>query len=358
LSAPGDHVTSARDRRQFVGIILIATAAVLLFFGSFAHKNWPDLIENIAVSLLFSALIGGPLQLILPRAAPVIFARTSAPLNWLLLVGLMMSVAAAGSAISIGLLIGVGLLPGSAFVAFFVNSLRVSFAITLTFGIGVTLYERMRHRADSAELALRVKERDEADARRLATEAQLASLESRVQPHFLFNTLNSIAALIPQDPAGAERMTGQLASLLRSSLDSAHTPLVPLGDELRTVRDYLQIEGVRFGDRLRHSLDISPDLEQTAVPRLALQTLVENSVKFAVTPRREGGTVRVTAEAAPAALRLIVEDDGPGFEVAATPDHHGLALLRDRLRLSFGDRGLLEVSSRPGLTQVVLTVPR
>jgi len=357
-AAIGDHMSKWREWRQFVRIILISAAAVLLFFGSFARENWPDLVGNTAVALLFSTVIGGPLQLILPRASPVIFARTPAPVNWLLLVGLMMSVAAVGSAISIGLLIAVGFVPGSEFGAFFGNSLRVSFAITLTFGIGMTLYERMRCRADSAEVALRVKERDEADARRLAAEAQLASLESRVQPHFLFNTLNSIAALIPEDPEGAERMTGQLASLLRSSLESAHSPLVPLGGELRTVRDYLQIEGVRFGDRLRHSLEVSPDLERTAVPRLALQTLVENSVKYAVTPRREGGVVRVTSEVAGPALRLIVEDDGPGFEPAAAPDHHGLALLRDRLRLSFGDRGSLEVSSQPGLTQVVLTVPR
>ena len=88
-----------RERRQFVRIILVAAAAVLLFFGSFALANWPDLLGNTAVALLFSALIGGPLQLILPRASPVIFARTPAPVNWLLLVGLMMSVAAVGSAL-------------------------------------------------------------------------------------------------------------------------------------------------------------------------------------------------------------------------------------------------------------------
>ena len=199
-AAIGDHVSRAHEGRQFVRIILIAAAAVLLFFGSFGRATGRNLLGNTAVALLFSAMIGGPLQLILPRAAPVIFARTRAPASWLLLVGLMMSVAAAGSALAIGVLIGVGLRPASAFGAFFADSLRVSFAITLTFGIGMTLYERMRHRADAAELALRVKERDEADARRLAAEAQLASLESRVQPHFLFNTLNSIAALIPRIP--------------------------------------------------------------------------------------------------------------------------------------------------------------
>jgi LytS/YehU family sensor histidine kinase len=339
-------------------MIVISAAAVLLFFGSFARASWPTLLFNLGTAVLFSALIGGPLQLILPRVAPLIFERTRAPVNWLVLVALMMSVAAAGSALSIAILIGLGILKGSAFASYFSGSLRVSFAITLTFGIGMTLYERMRHRADAAELALRIKERDEADARRLAAEAQLASLESRVQPHFLFNTLNSIAALIPQDPAGAERMTGQLASLLRSSLDSANSPLVPLAEEIRTVTDYLEIERVRFGDRLRYSLDVPIDLERTLVPRLAVQTLIENSVKYAVTPRREGGTVRLSTCAAPGALQLIVDDDGPGFEPATAPEHHGLALLRDRLQLSFGRQASLRVENKPGRTRVVLTVPR
>ena len=93
----------------------------------------------------------------------------------------------------------------------------------------------MRAQLDAATLALRTKERDEAEARRLAAEAQLASIESRVQPHFLFNTLNSIAALVHDDPDGAERMTGQLASLLRSALDNTATPLVTLDEELRIV---------------------------------------------------------------------------------------------------------------------------
>src|SRR5207245_5430793 len=138
----------------------------------------------------------------------------------------------------------------------FLGSLKISTIVTLIFGVFATAMESLRARLDETTLALRTKERDEADARRLAAEAQLASIESRVQPHFLFNTLNSIAALVHDDPAGAERMTGQLAALLRSSLDSTATPLVTLGDELRVVRAYLEIERVRFGDRLRYRIDV------------------------------------------------------------------------------------------------------
>src|SRR5207248_5232009 len=122
-------------------------------------------------------------------------------------------------------------------VAWFNSALKVSVIVTLLLGVMMTGRELLRSRLNRAMVALRTKERDEAEARRLATEAQLASLESRVQPHFLFNTLNSIAALIPHDPAGAEKMIEQLASLLRSSLDSAPSAMVPLEQELKVVRD-------------------------------------------------------------------------------------------------------------------------
>src|SRR5204862_1956716 len=114
--------------------------------------------------------------------------------------------------------------------------------VTLIFGIFATVVETMRARLDETTVALRTKERDEARARRLAAEAQLASLESRVNPHFLFNTLNSIAALVHDDPSAAERMTAQLASLMRSSLEAGSMPLVPLDEELRIVHAYLDIE--------------------------------------------------------------------------------------------------------------------
>ena len=269
----------------------------------------------------------------------------------------MIIIAAAGSLLALTILTAVGYIQGGRmFAAWFGGSLKVSIIITLTFGILITAYEVMRAQLDAATLQLRTKERDEAEAHRVAAEAQLASIESRVQPHFLFNTLNSIAALVHDDPAGAERMTGQLASLMRSSLDTQSTPLVPLAQELRVVRDYLEIERVRFGDRLRFTLDVPATAERTLVPRMSLQTLVENSVKFAVSPRRDGAAIAVRAAATGERVRITVEDDGPGFSGAA-PDGHGLALLRSRLGMLFGNRAALDIESGPGRTSVSIEVP-
>ncbi len=152
-------------------------------------------------------------------------------------------------------------------------------------------------------------------------------------------------------------MTGQLAALLRSALDSTATPLVPLDDELRVVRAYLDIERVRFGDRLRYTVEVNGGAGRLVVPRMALQTIVENSVKYAVSPRREGASIRVRAAASDGRLRVAVEDDGPGFGGAARPAGHGLDLLGSRLRLLFGDRATLTVDSGPPRTVVEIDVP-
>jgi LytS/YehU family sensor histidine kinase len=151
-------------------------------------------------------------------------------------------------------------------------------------------------------------------------------------------------------------MIGQLASLLRSSLDLAAYPLVPLRQELRNVRDYLDIERVRFGDRLRFSVTCPPGLENVLVPRFAVQTLVENSVKYAVSPRRDGGAIHVIAAGSASSVSMTVEDDGPGFDLSQIQEQHGLALLRDRLRLQFGDRATLKVDVDSGHTRVTVVI--
>ena len=166
------------------------------------------------------------------------------------------------------------------------------------------------------------------------------------------------AAALPVQHAELDRGAGARRSRRRRAHDRAArgaaaivarqqaTPLVPLDEELRVVRAYLDIERVRFGDRLRYRSMSATDAGHALVPRLAVQTLVENSVKYAVSPRRDGASISVRARAADGRVRVSVEDDGPGFDATAAPAGHGLDLLAGRLAMRFGDRASLGVDSR------------
>jgi two-component system, LytTR family, sensor histidine kinase AlgZ len=344
---------------RVLGANIGAALLVTVVYSGVTLRTPPrHVLEAFSIAMLFSCIIGPTLGIVMPRVGHAVASRYSFPLDWIVLIATMVGIALAGSFAAILILAAVGYLHGEGIVAtWMARSLKASIVITLTFGIFITVVETMRRRLDETTVALRTKERDEAEARRLAAEAQLASIESRVQPHFLFNTLNSIAALVHDDPGGAERMTGQLASLLRSALDSTATPVVALDEELRVVRAYLDIERVRFGDRLRYTVDVVDGAGRLPVPRLALQTLVENSVKYAVSPRRDGGSIHVRAAAADGRLRVAVEDDGPGFDRSARPTGHGLDLLERRLQMLFGDRASLAVESGQGTTTVAIDVP-
>jgi two-component system, LytTR family, sensor histidine kinase AlgZ len=230
--------------------------------------------------------------------------------------------------------------------------------LTMTLGVGMTLYEAQRVRLESMRHELRARELDHERALKMALQARLASLESRLQPHFLFNTLNAISALIQEDPAHAERMVERLAALLRFSLDATERGLVPLADELKIVGDYLEIERTRLGERLAFTLPAADGLGGAEVPPLSIQTLVENSVKHAVAPRPAGGHIRVTVGATDDALRLGVWDDGPGFTAASLRPGHGLENLQARLHARYGEAAALSIEPREGGTLVTVTVPR
>ena len=158
-------------------------------------------------------------------------------------------------------------------------------------------YASLLGRLQAAELHLHEKELAEERTRKLAAETRLRSLESWIHPHFLFNTLNSISALIASDPARAEQIVGRLATLLRASLDSSNHSLIPLRQEIAMVESYADIERVRFGDKLRASVKVPPELQETKVPPLSVQSLVENAVKHGITPQPNGGEFHVTARA-------------------------------------------------------------
>ncbi|MBV9268609.1 MAG: histidine kinase, partial [Acidobacteriaceae bacterium] len=233
--------------------------------------------------------------------------------------------------------------------------LSVLIAAVITFAIDV--YERLQERLRVTELQLKTKELERERALKLATEARLASLESRIHPHFLFNTINSVSSLIHEDPDHAEQLLTQMAGLLRFSLDAGQTGLVPLEREMKIVRDYLDIESVRFGDRLRYHIDVSPSAAAGSVPPLSIQTLVENSVKYAVSARRQGAEIRVAVSTNTDRITIEVADDGPGFKAVELPSGHGLSNLQERLHALFGDVACLDIASGFGRTSVAFSVP-
>ena len=334
--------------------------AALVFTGATWHTPWRLILDRTAANFLFSFSCTSLGFLTIPRLAPIVWRRLPAPFNWAAVVAALVACATAGSFIAMLLATMFGVVPDGRFLPIWWSSLKVSIYFTLIFGIFLTITFGLRARLDAAALALRTKERDEADAHRLAAEAQLASLESRVDPHFLFNTLNSVSELVHENPAAAERVVGQLASLMRSSLDRGASALVPLEEELGFVQNYLDIERVRFGRRLRYELSIGENAARTPVPRLSLQTLVENCVKYAVSSRQEGASIVVRATMAHGRTRIEVEDDGPGFDgssLMSLPGGHGLALLDARLRMQFGTRAAMGIDSVPGRTCIWLDVP-
>jgi two-component system, LytTR family, sensor histidine kinase AlgZ len=332
-------------------------AATYVFTGAGWQTSWQRVAEQTFFSLMFAGSCALMCVLVLPVVVPPIRQRLPLVLSYIVIIGMLVVLATAGSLIGALGIILLGAVPDTdPFLKWFPNSWKISVYFTVIFGFSGSVIGELRQRLASTTVALRTRERNEAEARRLAAEAQLASLESRVDPHFLFNTLNSIAALVRDKPADAERVIEQLSSLMRSSLDR-RSPFVPLDEELEIVRGYLEIERVRFGKRLRFKIEPLLDGRSPFVPRLSLQTLVENSVKYAVSPSRDGASIAVRVSTSDGRLRVAVEDDGPGFDASHLPEGHGLQLLKSRLAMAFGERATLVATSGPGRTIVELDIP-
>lgn len=187
-------------------------------------------------------------------------------------------------------------------------------------------------------------------AQALAYDAQLRMLHYQINPHFLFNTLNAISTLVLEKRnEQAEGMLLKLAGFLRYSLDRQPTELADLSAEMEAQRKYLEIEQTRFDDKLKVRFTIEPGLERTRLPSLILQPILENAIKYAITPSAEGGSIDVSAARDGDLLRIRIEDDGPGMPPEGDPRRRrgvGLANARERLQLIYGDRAGLTARNR------------
>jgi two-component system, LytTR family, sensor kinase len=200
-----------------------------------------------------------------------------------------------------------------------------------------------------------------------ASSAQLAMLRYQLNPHFLFNTLNSISTLVLlRQTERANAMLSRLSSFLRYTLVNEPTGTVTIAQEVETLKLYLDIEKMRFEERLRPRFEVEASVEKARLPSLLLQPLVENAIKYAVTPQEEGAEIAVEARRVIDRVLITVSDSGPGLDGQAsksTSTGVGLANIRDRLAQAYGDNHRFETESvkagpdRPGGFRVLIDIP-
>ena len=205
----------------------------------------------------------------------------------------------------------------------------------------------------------------EARLLQLVTEAELKALRAQVNPHFLFNTLNTILDLISVEPQKAEEMTERLADVFRYLLARTDRTLIPLSEEFDFLRTYLEIEKTRFGERLTVQISLDPSIANELVPPLILQPLVENAIKHGLWPKPSGGTLYIGAFDDEPIVRLIVRDDGVGWpehsRASNGGSHGGIGFKNvvDRLLILYGERARLAVNGLPDQgTEITITIPK
>lgn len=335
--------TWARALLAHLGVHL-AIATGMAGFTMGARWTWFDLGINLVANFTFSLCIGTFAVFAFGTVVPRLGAR-----GWMRAV-----VLALAFAVSVGLGVELALVLLS-WMSLEVTGSReiiwrfagVVTAAMLVFNIAL---DRLRAHARNVELR-------EEQARRELLEAQLANLRARLNPHFLFNSLNTLAGLIEEDPPRAIDALDRLCELLRHALETSSDRRTTLGAELDVLEDYLRMEQLRFGDRLRWTLDAAPEARTAAVPTLLLQPVVENAVKYAVAPRRHGGTITVVARTHGDRLQLDVRDDGPG-NTESGGTGLGEATLRQRLSLEYGERASVHAGPREdGGYRVALDLP-
>jgi len=229
----------------------------------------------------------------------------------------------------------------------------------LLLGIGVVAYllmtgwfQLLAAREEAAAAALRAQQ-----AALLARDAELAALQARLRPHFLFSALQSVAALIGSNPNAGRQMCLDLADFLRARFESDPTRLVTLEDELRITHQYLAIERVRFADRLIWQEDIDPKALPLLVPPLILQPLVENALVHGLARLEDGGTVHLHAIVQADELMLSLDNPTEPRSRPAARKGQGLALVRDRLQAQYGVAARLTIERSSGNFRVILRMP-
>lgn len=230
-------------------------------------------------------------------------------------------------------------------------------ALVFLFAFLLAMVAGAAHYVYLAVLSSEEAERRAFELRLLAQEAELRALRAQLDPHFLFNSLNAIHALIGAEPAKARKMCGFLAEFLRQSLRQGSPPTIALKEELALIESYLAVEQIRFGERLRCRYEIGPGLETFQLPPLLLQPLVENAVRHGIAHLVEGGELKLSARREGPFLRLQLDNDRDPDAPAGQGTGLGLANVRGRLAAFYGGRASMRVKIAETTCEVELDLP-
>jgi signal transduction histidine kinase len=320
----------------WTGYLLVRTISLLSIQFDFKFVLAPivETIIGYCLTLLLSALYGWYRRL--PRITGILLTLATLAVATIIYAVL--------NAFSFTLLSDKGAEAGVN-LAVVVQSMFINFSVLAGWSalyFGINFYLIVEQQADQMELL-----------ENQASHAQLAMLRYQLNPHFLFNTLNSISTLVLlKQTERANVMLSRLSSFLRYTLANEPTAHVTLAQEVETLKLYLEIEKMRFDERLRPHFDIDPRVAKARLPSLLLQPLVENGIKYAVTPQEEGADITVSARLVGERVLISVSDTGPGLiEVKTRPTLStgvGLANIKERLAQSFGADHRFEAQSNPG----------
>ncbi len=358
-------MTSTRDKIiKWLGIGGVWTLFGFFFASQLALQNqfsrnpvpfWQILSWQMVSGYVWFAV--SPLILYLARRFPFESGRlkTSVPVH--LVAGVVIALAVL--AIGAFLLTQMGYPPNRVFASFFE---AYQYFLFINLHLAILIYWAVVGIRSAYSYYQKYRERELATSQLEARLAQsrLQVLKMQLHPHFLFNTLNAISELVHRNPDAADHMLTDLSDLLRMSFENLEVQEVSLKQELEFLRKYLEIEQMRFNDRLRVDMDIAPDTLDASVPNMILQPLVENAIKHGISPKAEGGLIEISAIRSNGHLQISVSDDGVGVKNSNEDPQEGVGLSNTRRRLKhlYGDghRFEFETAGRQGV-RISLELP-
>jgi two-component system, LytTR family, sensor kinase len=335
---------------RMAGFILVITIVVAT---GLTYENPDRWLDNLISSFVFSACIGISIQVFLQLMMRRLERLTPAR-RFAVLLAVYLVAGFAGTEVGYFIL-RYAWYGGTIDFGGHVRLVLLNIVLATIFGSAAAVYYSLRRSAERMAQTLKEKELNEERLERLRIRAELDALQAKINPHFLFNTLNSIASLISENPAAAESTVEKLAELFRYTLQRSGNTTVRLGEELEIVRSYLEIESVRFGERLKFDIRADESMNDVLVPPLLVQPLVENSIKHGISSEPLGGRVSVEVKRDGRSCLITVTDSGKGFPVTGDPPGFGLKSIRERLALVYGDGASLSV--REGSSEVRITIP-